>query len=78
MILGISGINWEVSVQPVRVLGKCGGSTTDIADAIRWAAGLPVAGVPDNPTPADVINMSLGGREVAGYSRPSKMRLMML
>jgi len=60
--LGIAGINWEVSVQPVRVLGKCGGSTADIADAIRWAAGLPVSGVPDNQTPAHVINMSLGGQ----------------
>ncbi|MGH8511169.1 MAG: S8 family serine peptidase [Gammaproteobacteria bacterium] len=58
---GIAGINWEVKVQPVRVLGKCGGSTTDIADAIRWAAGLDVPNVPKNTTPAKVINMSLGG-----------------
>ena len=28
----------------------------------RWAAGLPVPGVPTNPTPARVINMSLGAR----------------
>ena len=67
--LGIAGINWEVSVQPVRVLGKCGGSTNDIADAIRWAAGLPVPGVPDNPTPADVINMSLGGQGSCGLQQ---------
>ncbi len=58
---GVAGVNWEVSVQAVRVLGRCGGSTSDIADAIRWAAGLSVSGVPDNPTPARVINMSLGG-----------------
>jgi len=43
------------------VLGKCGGTMVDINDAIRWAAGLPVPGVPNNPTPARVINMSLGG-----------------
>ena len=59
--LGIAGINWNVKVQPVRVLGKCGGTMVDINDAIRWAAGLPVPGVPNNPTPARVINMSLGG-----------------
>ena len=59
--IGIAGINWNVSVQAVRVLGKCGGTIADINDAIRWAAGLPVPGVPDNPTPARVINMSLGG-----------------
>ena len=64
--LGIAGVNWEVSVQSVRVLGRCGGSTSDIADAIRWSAGLSVPGVPDNPTPADVINMSLGGQGSCG------------
>ncbi len=38
-------------------------STTQIdpiARAIRWAAGLPVAGTPTNAFPADVINLSLG------------------
>jgi len=59
--LGVAGINWNVKVQPVRVLGKCGGTMVDINDAIRWAAGLPVPGVPNHPTPAKVINMSLGG-----------------
>jgi serine protease len=59
--LGVAGINWNVKVQPVRVLGKCGGTMVDINDAIRWAAGLPVPGAPNNPTPARVINMSLGG-----------------
>jgi serine protease len=57
---GVAGINHRVSVQAVRVLGKCGGLTSDITDAIRWAAGLSVAGVPNNATPAKVINMSLG------------------
>ncbi len=57
---GVAGINWTVTVQPVRVLGKCGGSTADINDAIRWAAGLAVPGVPANPTPARIISMSLG------------------
>jgi serine protease len=59
--LGVAGINWNVKLQPVRVLGKCGGTMVDINDAIRWAAGLPVPGAPANPTPARVINMSLGG-----------------
>ena len=59
--LGVAGINWNVKLQPVRVLGKCGGTLVDINDAIRWAAGLPVPGVPANPTPAKVINMRLGG-----------------
>ena len=59
--LGVAGINWVSKIQPLRVLGKCGGYTSDIADAIRWAAGLTVSGLPANPTPDDVVNLSLGG-----------------
>ncbi len=59
--IGIAGINWVSKIQPVRVLGKCGGSTADIVDAIRWAGGVSVAGVPANATPSKIINMSLGG-----------------
>jgi len=59
--VGVAGVNWNVSVQAVRVLGKCGGTIADINDAIRWAAGLAVPGISNNPTPARVINMSLGG-----------------
>ena len=47
-------------VLPVRVLGKCYGDDADTADAIMWAAGLPVPGVPRTRTPAHVINLSLG------------------
>jgi len=59
---GIAGIAYDAKIQPVRVLAQCGGSTSDIADAITWASGGTVAGVPANPTPAKVINMSLGGQ----------------
>jgi serine protease len=58
--IGIAGINWNAKVQPVRVLGKCGGTTLDITAAIRWAAGIAVPGAPQNQTPAKIINMSLG------------------
>lgn len=57
---GIAGAIWDAPMLIVRVLGKCGGTLSDVADAIRWAAGLPVPGVPDNPTPARVLNLSLG------------------
>ena len=59
--VGVAGVNWNVKLQMVRVLGKCGGTMVDINDAIRWAAGLPVPGTTPNATPAKVINMSLGG-----------------
>lgn len=61
--VGVAGGNWRVSVMPVRALGRCGGAISDIADAILWAANLhdPQFGLPANPRPAAVINMSLGG-----------------
>jgi subtilisin family serine protease len=59
--LGVAGVNWNAKILPVRVLGKCGGLTSDIVDGMRWAAGLAVTGVPNNANPAKVINMSLGG-----------------
>jgi serine protease len=57
---GIAGITWEGWIEPVRVLGKCGGYDSDIIAAMAWAAGNAVEGVPDNPYPARILNMSLG------------------
>lgn len=59
--IGMAGVAPNATVLPVRVLGKCGGYTSDIADAITWASGGTVSGVPTNQNPAEVINMSLGG-----------------
>lgn len=59
--IGMAGLAYKAKVLPVRVLGKCGGYLSDIADAITWASGGTVAGIPANPNPAEVINMSLGG-----------------
>ena len=69
--MGIVGTADLARVQPVRVLGRCGGRTSDIADAIIWAAGGHVDGVPDNTYPAKIINMSLGtvSRCPAAYQR---------
>lgn len=58
---GVAGTAFGAKVQHVRVLGRGGGFTSDIADGIIWASGGSVSGVPANPTPAEVINMSLGG-----------------
>jgi serine protease len=59
--VGMAGVAYKAKVLPVRVLGKCGGSLADIADAITWASGGTVAGIPANANPAEIINMSLGG-----------------
>ena len=68
---GIAGMSWGPWILPVRALGKCGGYDSDIIVGIEWAAGMPVsppnaatsstATIPDNPYPADIINLSLGG-----------------
>lgn len=58
---GIAGLGWNSRVLPIRVLGKCFGYSSDIISGMRWAAGLHVNNVPDNTTPARVLNLSLGG-----------------
>jgi serine protease len=64
--VGVAGMTWGSWILPVRALGKCGGYDSDIITAIEWAAGLPVSGVPDNPYPADIVNLSLGGTSASG------------
>lgn len=63
---GMAGAAPGVRVLPVRVLGKCFGDDEDIIAGMRWAGGLPVDGVPPNPNPAKVLNLSLGGGGACG------------
>lgn len=61
---GVAGGAWDVTVIPVRVLGRCGGELADIVSGIRWAAGIaPAVNAAGqqivNRNPADIINMSL-------------------
>jgi serine protease len=56
----IAGINWAAKILPVRVLGKCGGYTSDIIDGMRWAVGMTIENVPANLNPARILNLSLG------------------
>ncbi|MCU0500306.1 MAG: S8 family peptidase [Anaerolineae bacterium] len=64
--MGVAGVNWSSRIVSARVLGKCGGTISDIADGMRWSAGLAVAGVPANANPAKVLNLSLGGSGACG------------
>jgi serine protease len=62
---GVAGGNWDVTIVPVRALGRCGGKLSDINDAIRWAAGtVPARDTQGrevwNSKPADIINLSIG------------------
>ena len=68
--IGMAGIAYNAKVLPVRVLGHCGGYDSDISDAIEWASGGHIDGVPDLAQPAQVINMSLGGQGTCDASVP--------
>ena len=61
--LGGAGVSWEAKVMPLRALGPQGGSSYDIMQAVRYAAGLSNdSGTVPSQT-ADIINLSLGGPE---------------
>ncbi len=62
---GVAGGAWNVTIVPVRALGRCGGQLSDINDAIRWAAGVvpardDIGSEIWNANPADIINLSIG------------------
>ena len=70
---GIAGGAWDVTIVPVRALGKCGGRLSDIIAGIRWAGGtIPaIDGLGNeiwNENPADIINLSIGLFEVCPAS----------
>lgn len=62
--VGVAGVAYgpNVKLLPIKVFDDSGvlATTADLADAILWAAGVRVRGLPRNRHPADVINISLG------------------
>ena len=62
----MTGVNWNVRIRPIRVLGiEGGGYSSTSRRAILYAAGLPAEGAGGDPVVAPnrapIINMSLGG-----------------
>ncbi len=58
---GVAGVAPDARILPVRAVGACSqGYITDVAAGVAWASGAAVPGVPANPNPATVINLSLG------------------
>jgi len=66
---GGTGVAPGARVMPLRALGKDGGLSYDVLQAVRFAAGLEndSGTVPEKP--ADIINLSLGG---GGYSQAAQ------
>ncbi|UBV42906.1 S8 family serine peptidase [Deinococcus taeanensis] len=57
---GMAGINPQARVVHVRVAAVDGTiEVPDLVDGLKWAAGLSVPGVPVNPNPAKLLNLSL-------------------
>lgn len=57
---GMAGINPAARIVHVRVADTEGTITVpDLVDGLKWAAGIPVPGVPANPNPAKLLNLSL-------------------
>ncbi|WP_116113711.1 S8 family serine peptidase [Austwickia chelonae] len=73
--LGVASVAPGARILPVRALGRCGGTDSDVADAIVWSAGGPVPGVPANAHPAKIINLSLGGIGVCSPTEQSAIDL---
>ena len=61
---GVSGVNWGVTIMPVRVCGALGCSCWDVKEGMKWAGRLSNASGSIPARKADVINMSLGGPAV--------------
>lgn len=59
---GCAGVTWNSRIMAIRVLGRhTSGTSYDIMQGVRYAAGLEndSGTIPDKP--ADIINLSLGG-----------------
>lgn len=60
--IGVAGISWGAKIMPLRVLGLGGqGTSYDIVQAVRYAAGLSNDSNTLPSKTADIINLSLGG-----------------
>ncbi len=66
---GVAGVSWGAKIMPLRALGKGGGTTFDVAQAILFAAGRLNN---SNTTPsrkADIINLSLGSSQATSVEQ---------
>ena len=66
---GAASIAWNTKIMPLRVLGKGGGTTYDIMEAVKYAAGLENDSGIVLSDPVEIINLSLGGEGATSYER---------
>ena len=63
---GVSGVSWGAKIMPIRVLGQGGGTSYDVIQGVRYAAGLSNDSLTVPSQAASIINLSLGG---GGFSQ---------
>ncbi len=74
--LGVAGVAYTSRIMPLRALGSGGGGTSyDVRQAIRYAAGLANDSGLLPQQPADIINLSLGGASFSQAVRPAVRQL---
>lgn len=59
--VGVAGVAYGARLMPLRALGATGGTSYDVNQAVRFAAGLPNDSGLLPARPADIINLSIGG-----------------
>lgn len=64
--IGVAGVSWGAQIMPIRALGSGGGTSFDVDQGVRYAAGLSNSSNTLPPRRADIINLSLGG---GGFSQ---------
>jgi serine protease len=58
--VGVAGVSWHARIMPLRALGIGGGTSYDVIQSVRYAAGMPNDSGTVPAEPAHIINMSLG------------------
>ena len=66
---GVAGVAWSIKLMPLRALGIGGGTTYDVMQAVKYAAGLDNDSGTTPTNPADIINLSLGGEGSTTYEQ---------
>ena len=67
--LGVAGVSWGAQIMPVRVLGQGGGTSFDVLEGVRYAAGLENTSGTLPLRRADIINLSVGGYSFSQFTQ---------
>ncbi len=66
---GVAGVAWNAQIMPIRVLGPGGGTSFDVLQGVRFAAGLENDSGTLPARRADVINLSLAGGGFSSFDQ---------